>query len=441
MKSSGLIIAAIALAVLSGILYWSNHHAPSNENSKSSAETPAKLLTLNEPDVVKIEIRRKGAEDAIIRKNSSGKWEITAPESLNADQTAVSELLSNLSSLSSDRLIEEKPGNFKLYGLTEPVLEVAVTDKKNKIQKLLIGDDTPTGSAVYAALAADPRVFTLASYSKTSLDKSPKDLRDKRLVAIESDKIIGVELIAKKQNIQFGRNKDGWQILKPKPLRADGNKIEDLLRKLTDAKMDLSGSETGTQKAALAFASGKPIATARLTSASGAQQLQVRKSGENYYAKSGIVDGAYKVASDLGEEMGKSVEDFRNKKLFDFGFDDPNKIEMRDASKAFVLSRTKQDWRSEGKRMDTASVQYFEDKIRDLTASKFVESGFGAAQIEITVTSKDGQRMEKVLISKSANDYLAKRENEPALYYIDGKTIEELRKAAGDVKVAVTASN
>ena len=34
-----------------------------------------------------------------------------------------------------------------------------------------MGDNTPAGNAVYVALAGDPRVFTLANYSKTSLDK------------------------------------------------------------------------------------------------------------------------------------------------------------------------------------------------------------------------------------------------------------------------------
>src|SRR2546422_7724806 len=47
-------------------------------------------------------------------------------------------------------------------------------------RSLLIGDDIPTGNGAYAKLDEDPRVFTIASYNKTSLDKAVKDLRDKR---------------------------------------------------------------------------------------------------------------------------------------------------------------------------------------------------------------------------------------------------------------------
>ena len=64
--------------------------------------------------------------------------------------------------------------------------------KTARSDELLIGDDTPTGSGAYAKLAGNPRVFTVASFVKTSLDKTPDDLRDKRLLTFDSDKITRV---------------------------------------------------------------------------------------------------------------------------------------------------------------------------------------------------------------------------------------------------------
>ncbi len=87
--------------------------------------------------------------------------------------------------------------------------------------------------------------------------------------------------------------------------------------------------------------------------------------------------------------------------------------------------------------MDSTSVQSFVDKLRDLAATKFIDSGtFPNATLDITVTSNDGKRVEKVLIAKQGNDYIAKRENEPALYGLDSKTVEALERAAADVKEA-----
>ena len=72
----------------------------------------------------------------------------------------------------------------------------------------------------------------------------------------------------------------------------------------------------------LAFARATPVATAKVTDQSGTQELQVRKNKDTYYAKSSAVEGAYKVDSTLGQALDKGLDDFRNKKLFDFGFSD-----------------------------------------------------------------------------------------------------------------------
>jgi hypothetical protein len=86
--------------------------------------------------------------------------------------------------------------------------------------------------------------------------------------------------------------------------------------------------------------------------------------------------------------------------------------------------------------MDSASVQSLIDKIRELSASKFVDSGFTSPAIEVTVTSNDGKRVEKILIAKSGDNYIAKRENEPALYQLDSSSVSDLQKAAADGKPA-----
>jgi hypothetical protein len=85
--------------------------------------------------------------------------------------------------------------------------------------------------------------------------------------------------------------------------------------------------------------------------------------------------------------------------------------------------------------MDPGTVQDLIDKIRDLSASKFVDTGLTfATSIELTVTSNDGKRVEKVGMAKLGDNYLAMRENDSTLYQIDSKAIDELKKSAEDVK-------
>jgi hypothetical protein len=89
--------------------------------------------------------------------------------------------------------------------------------------------------------------------------------------------------------------------------------------------------------------------------------------------------------------------------------------------------------------MDVTSVQSFLDKLRDLSASKFVDTGFTTPTINVTVTSNDGKRVEKVLLAKAGDKYFAERENEPAQYELDSKTVDDLEKSATDVKPATPA--
>jgi hypothetical protein len=438
MKSKGLLTAGFLLLVLSGIIWWSNKKTATAEKAPAPSTT-VRLLNVPEDQIQEIEIK-KHAGDSVHLLRIDSKWQLAAPGPLRADPDAVSSMLSSVSSLSSDRTVEEKATSLDQYGLTQPAMELSVTDKTKKSTKLLIGDETPAGSAVYAALAGDSRVFVLSSYKKNSFDKSANDLRDKRLLTFESDKVSSIELTAKKQTIAFGRTKDEWQIVKPKPFRADRFQVEELLRTLRDAKMDLSASEEG-KKTSAAFSSGTLFASVKVTDVSGTQELQVRKNKEDYYAKSSAVAGVYRISSGAGTGMDKSLDDFRNKKLFDFGFVEPDRVELHDGAKGYFLTHSGNDWWSNGVKMDPGTVSALIDKIRDLSASNFAETGFGAPALELTVTSDDSKRVEKVSLSKSGDTFLAKRENEPALYKVNTSTIEELQKSAAGLKPAAVPAS
>jgi hypothetical protein len=368
----------------------------------------------------------------------SGKWTITAPRPLAADVEASSSVVSSAATLSADRVVEEKASDLSLYGLAKPGVELAITKKDGKTLHLLLGDDTPSGNDSYASLQGDPRVFTIYSYVKTALDKNSNDLRDKRLLTFDSDKLSRIELAAKGQTLEFGKNNQSeWQILKPRPLRADGGQVELLLGALKGIKMDPSVPAEDAKKDAAAFASGAPTAEVKVTDAAGTQQLQVRKNKDkNYYAKSSAVEGVYKIQPESGESFDKGLEDFRNKKVFDFGWNELSRIEVREGAKQAVYQKSGEKWMSAGKEMDSLSMQTAIEKLRSLEAAKFPETGFTTPALELVAVSYSGKQVERVALAKSGNDWLARRENEPSLYQLDGKVVEELQKAIAEVKAA-----
>jgi hypothetical protein len=437
MKLNGLISAALVLAALCGVLYWSNHRKPADDTTKPATDAPPKILSLTQSDISQLVIKRKGEPEIGISKNVSGLWQITAPKPLPADQDAVSQMLATISILNSDRLVDDKASDLAQYGLADPAVEIDVT-AKDKTQKLMLGEQTVTGSGSYAALVGDPRVFTISSYNKTSLDKTAGNLRDKRLLTADFDKVTQIELLnqtaGKKLDIAFARDKDTWQIVRPKPYRATGSSVEDLVRSLKDAKFEVSPSGDDA-KTASEFASASPYAEAKITGAAGNQELQIRKTRDDYYAKSSVDAGAFKITNATAAGLDKSLDDFRNKKLFDFGYADPDKIEIHDGGKSCFLTHSGSDWWGpDGKKLDATTVQPLLDKIRNLSADKFPESGFASPIIEITVISDSSKRTEKVALAKSGEFYIAKRENEPALYELAAAAITDLQQAASGLK-------
>jgi hypothetical protein len=434
MPVRGLLVAVVVLGILAAGVYWSEKHK-SAEEAKEASGGASKLVSIKDEDIQKVELHRRDAPAVVIERDKSKQWQMRAPETWRVDQDAATGVASAYAGLSYDRVVEEKPSDLAAYGLQTPSVEMIVTTKDGKSRKLLMGDETPTGSAVYAKFADDAKVFTIQSGTKGTLDKVARDLRDKRLLVFDTDKLTRVELASKGQPVEFGRNAQReWQIVKPKPQRADNGQVEDLVRKLGDARMDTSSPDDQAAKAAAAFAGASRVGTATVTDTTGSQTLDVRKKGNDYYAKSSAVQGVFKVASDLGEALNKGLDDFRNKKLFDFGFNEPSSIAMRDGTKNYSFQKSGEKWNAAGKQVDPTSVQSFIDKLRDLKAITIRDTGFTTPIIEITVMSDGGKRTEKVQISQTGNSFFAKREGEPTAYELDSKVVEELQRAAADVK-------
>lgn len=430
MKPKGLLIAVVVLGVLGGVIWYSNKQQAATA-AKTPATTETKIVSIPEDQIQDIKIRHANGDTVELSK-ASGKWRLVQPKDLGADPDASSSLVSALTSITADKTIEDKATDLGAYGLAKPALDVTVGRKDGKTNEVLIGDDTPNNSGAYAKLPNDGHVYTVLSFVKTGLDKSANDLRDKRLLTFDPDKLTRVELTAKGSSEEFGKNaQNEWEILKPRPLRADGATVDGLVNKLRDLKMDATISPDDAKKAAAAFASGTKVATAAVSDAGGTQTLEVRKDKDkNYYAKSSAVEGVYKVSGDIGDSLDKSLDDFRNKKLFDFGFSDPTKLEINGTTYA----KTGDKWMSGAKTMDNTSVQNLIDKLRDIAATKFVDKGAGEQVFEATVTSNNGKRVEKVAISKQGDQYFAKREGEPSIYELDAKAVDDLKAAAAGVK-------
>jgi hypothetical protein len=442
MKFKGLLIAVILLGALSGALFWSNRHPPAaDDKPPGEADLGPAMINLNNDDIVKFDLKKAGVEQAVLVKDDAGNWHTTAPIVVPVAQDAISGLMTALAKLTSDRVVVDKTADLKQFGLDQPKFETDITSKDGKTRDLLIGDDAPAGRVTYAMLKGDPRVFTIPGYVKDIVDRKPRDLRDKRLITMPADKITRVDFSGK-QHMVFAHDNGEWRMEEPKLIRADAEAIDSYVDNLAMAEMDVSAISQDTKQADDGYAGGTPLATVKVTGDSGSETIEIRKNKDTYYAKPSVGGGGvYKISPTTSEGIVKTPDDFRDKKLFDFGVDDPDKVELHDGAKTYVLTKFGDDWHlgsDQGPKVDSTAAQELVGKLRSLVATSFPQSGFGAASINVTVTSGGGKHVEKVAISKNGTRAIGKREGEPLLYELEPTLVDEVEMSAEAIKPVAT---
>jgi len=197
-----MVLAGVLLAGLGIAVWWSNKQEKAKEGQPAK-DAPPKILAISADSVKQVQIVHRGEEPITVQFNANGKWEMTSPKPLPADAVALAALTNTASRLDSERVVDPNVTDLQAYGLAPALIEVNFTTKDGKASKLLIGENTPAGSAVYAKLDGDPRLFTMASSFKSTFDKEAKDLRDKRLLPFTQDKLSRIEITAQKQTYEF----------------------------------------------------------------------------------------------------------------------------------------------------------------------------------------------------------------------------------------------
>jgi len=135
--------------------------------------------------------------------------------------------------------------------------------------------------------------------------------------------------------------------------------------------------------------------------------------------------GVYKIASSVTDALNKKLEDLRNKKLFDFGWSDPQKLEVRDGEVRLTIEKKGDKWlRADAgnKELPSDKVQSLIDNLRNLSSKAFTADeapaqakyGLGKPVADAKVTSDDGKRVERVLIAAGPESkHYAAPDNEP----------------------------
>ena len=82
----------------------------------------------------------------------------------------------------------------------------------------------------------------------------------------------------------------------------------------------------------------------------------------------------------------------------------------------------------------TAALISYAPPIDAASGPFSINTSFGPAELEMTVVSSDGKKVEKVSLAKSGSDWLARRDGDASFYVIPSATVDEFDHAAADLK-------
>jgi len=439
----------LAVVLLAGMWAAFNYYdkRKSREAPKTETSVQEKILSVESQRIQSVAFKPRDGE-AVSCRREGGSWRIVEPKKLPADPTALSSFLNSLTSATVEEVVDSKPANLRDFGLDPPsfTLEVS-TDAQPAKFTLLLGDETPAGGGLYAQVAGNARVFTLASYLKSSLEKKLDDLRDKRAMTLDADQLQRIEVQSKDKSYTLVKNPEGvWDLVLPPPVRADRFAVEGLVSQLRSLSMSSIVAEDKGKAGLYGFEA--PELRVQLSSPAGNQTLLLgkkveKKDGERYYAVNSALAPVFTLGYEFRDRFKKDPADLRDKDLFSFSNFEVKLVEVDTPKGHRVFDRQKDNqWKQTApgaKNLPSDKVDAFLSRVRDLRADSFpkeadlAQFGLTKPAYRFKVQFGDKKRTEIVEASKVGDRVYARRSTDPSPCELTKTALDDLDKALNDL--------
>jgi hypothetical protein len=304
---------------------------------------------------------------------------------------------------------------------------------------------------MYALKNDEQRVFLIAEYQNTSLNKSTFDLRDKAVIKIERDKVDGVQVDLGANDFRFAKKGEEWRVTEPVAASADFMSVEALVGRVQTAEMKSIVTEQATPADLKKYGLERPEAAVTLNMGSAAATLALgAKAGEDtIYARDLSKNTVVTVESSIADDFRKPLDDYRRKDAFDFRAYNATRAEFTRGGQTIAFERvptkdasTPDNWKRVAPNeaeVDRTKVESLLAGLADIRATSFVptaaRTGLDSPALVVAVKFEDGKKEERVTFGQSGSDVFFLRPGEPGAAKIDPekfnealKTLDELSK-------------
>jgi len=436
------LLLVVVLAGLGGYIYFVDSKRPEPGIDGGPAKEMVYSLAVDAVDEVKLTFN---GETSVVRKTDSG-WKMIQPVETDADPAEAVSLGQALANLELVRVVEENPTDLQKYNLATP--PIAVEFKAGSTTgSLLLGDKNATQGEMYAMKGGDPKVFLVSSFQETNFNRTPFDLRDKKILKFDREKADTVTLVRGGSTMSLARAGSEWKVAGPVASRSDYSTIEGLLTRLSTSNM--SKLLENDAKDLAKYGLDQPVMTITVGAGSATTVLEVGKTeAEQTYARDASRPLVFTVDSTFQADLIKPFDDYRKKELFEMRAFYVTKLRaVLDAPggpKTYEFDKVKganptdpETWKVTrvGGGSHTAEAAAMDDllaKLVALRAESFVDAktqtGLGKPALVVSASFDEG-KFERVRFGQVGETAFGSRDGESIIAKVDNESMRAAMQA------------
>ncbi len=344
-KFAGTFVALAVLVVLGAYILFIEGVKPPDRDADNV------IIKVAADDITHLAIEQSSGRVEVGR-GADGKWAIASPRRLAANQAAVKAVVDAAVKLECEKKVTDSAdaGDLDAFGLAAPEFKVTLDTRQGR-KTVLVGAETPVGSARYVKLADSDPVYTLASGTVSALRKSLDDLREREILRVSNDSVTALRLV-KPGGGEIRLEREGgtggeWRITHPFDDEADRWKVNEVIWDLTSLNVSEFVDDDGKDLARWGLDRPRLRVDARSSERFLPLELFVGApgpGGKGFYVRTSDSPSIYLVNPAAFSPLETGALDVVKRDLLTWNDDDLLRVTCDDQGKAVTLLRDGKEW-------------------------------------------------------------------------------------------------
>jgi len=447
MKGKNVLILFGVFVVLLALIYFFDVQGTKKREERQEYE---KLLFKVEKDSV-VEYTLKNEKDTLTCRKVDGKWNIVSPFFAEGDSKTIESNLNSILGRKIERKVVDKLTDLEPYGLHKPRGEVIVTCRDSSTIRLFVGSENPTGLYVFVKYPDKPDIYTTGKSLWNYVNKSVYDLRDKKIMHVDKDKVKKIELTSKAYGrVVLEKEGEDWYIREPIEYRARNSTVKTFLNSLTGnrAKEFVEEDPKSLKKYGLDNPSvrvdcyvGDELVRATLFIGDSIPDKKGR-----FYGKEESRKPVFTIERYIVRNLRKNAFYFQEKKISGYDGENADSIVSVVKGEKFVCKKVSDgEWKiiwPDTMEVEKSRINNWLNGIRDFIVDNLVtyepkgfkKYGLDKPQVKVEIYN-NGEKVGALLVGKKEDDrYYVRNEKYPFVYKAREYKVKRIMKKIDDLK-------